>query len=30
MGLGGLCVLSVLGARKFLEVDLSNILNGRI
>ncbi len=26
----GLCELSVLGARKFLEVILSNILNGRI
>jgi len=26
----GLCKLSVLGARKVLEVVLSNILNGRI
>ena len=26
----GLCELSVLGARKFLEVVLSNILNERI
>jgi hypothetical protein len=26
----GLCELGVLGARKFLEVVLSNILNGRI
>jgi len=26
----GLCELNVLGARKFLEVVLSNILNGRI
>ena len=30
-GMGGsLCELSVLGARKFLEVVLANILNGRI